>query len=293
MIKQILRTLLLLLVSVAAVAKEPHSHTAPSSVQYMANEGLMVVQGETKVVFDPLFRNAYGQYQLLPKAMEAALFAGEPPFDGVDAIFVSHYHGDHFSPDDILRLLKEQPGIYLYAPTQAVTGLRSVADTRDEAVFDRVIAVELAYKDAPVTMEMEGLNIEAVRIPHSGWPDGRLDVENISWRVTLNKTTTVLHLGDADADDVHFARDAAYWDKRHTHMAFPPYWFFASNGGRDVLENRIKPGHSVGVHVPVTMPTNQSQRPPQYRAYDLFTEPGEKRDIPASKPLELKEPAEQ
>ena len=28
------------------------------------------------------------------------------------------------------------------------------------------------------------------------------------------------------------AADAAYWDKTHTHMAFPPYWFFSSADGR-------------------------------------------------------------
>ena len=274
--------LILLLLSGLALAKAPQSDTPWATVQYMANEGLMVVSGETKVVFDPLFRNGYGQYQLLPREMEEALFAGKPPFDGVDAIFVSHYHGDHFSPADMLRLLKAQPGIQLYAPAQAVTGMRSVADSGDAAVFERITAVELAYKDPPVTLKMEGLIVEAVRIPHSGWPEGRLDVENISWRVTLNETTTVLHMGDADSNDVHFARDADYWDKRHTHMAFPPYWFFASNSGRDIMKNRIKPSHSVGVHVPVSMPDDPTRRPREYRDYDLFTEPGEKRDVPAA-----------
>ena len=260
-------------------AKAPESTSPVASAQYMANEGLMVVQGETKVVFDPLFRNSFGQYQLLPKEMEEALFAGEVPFDGIDAVFISHYHGDHFSPDDVLRLLKEQPGIQLYAPAQAVNGMRSVAGINDEIIFERVTAIELAYKDAPVTLQMDGLLIEAVRIPHSGWPNGRLDVENISWRVTLNETTTVLHMGDADPNDVHFARDEDYWDKRHTHMAFPPYWFFTTRQGPGILGNRIKPGHSVGVHVPVSIPRNPSRRPQELRSVDLFTEPGEERAI--------------
>ena len=277
--KIILLMLLSLLWTVNCYADSSDSNTSVSRAQYMANEGLMVVQGDTKVVFDPLFRNSYGQYQLLPKEMEDALFSGQPPFDGIDAVFVSHYHGDHFSPADILRLLKEQQGIHLYAPVQAVNGLRSVSGTNDEKIFERVTAVELAYKDTPVTLEMEGLLIEAVRIPHSGWPSGRVDVENISWRVTLNETTTVLHMGDADSNDVHFARDAAYWDKRHTHMAFPPYWFFNTSQGPDILENRIKPGHSVGVHVPVSIPQNPSLRPQELRDVDLFTEPGESRDI--------------
>ena len=277
--KILLRMLLSLLWTVNCYADSSDSNTSVSRAQYMANEGLMVVQGDTKVVFDPLFRNSYGQYQLLPKEMEDALFSGQPPFDGIDAVFVSHYHGDHFSPADILRLLKEQQGIHLYAPVQAVNGLRSVSGTNDEKIFERVTAVELAYKDTPVTLEMEGLLIEAVRIPHSGWPNGRLDVENISWRVTLNETTTVLHMGDADSNDVHFARDAAYWDKRHTHMAFPPYWFFTTSQGPGILGNRIKPDHSVGVHVPVSIPKKPSLRPQELRDVDLFTEPGEIRNI--------------
>jgi len=291
MVKPLPLALLLVLITTSfAFAKPPGS--AIPGVQYMANEGLMVVHGETKVVFDPLFRNGYGQYQLLPKEMEDALFAGTPPFDGIDAIFVSHYHGDHFSPVDILRLLKEQPGIQLYAPAQAVTVLRSVAGEQDEMVLDRVTAVELAYKDAPVTLSMEGLIIEAVRIPHSGWPHGRLDVENISWRVTLNETTTVLHMGDADPNDVHFERDAAYWDKRHTHMAFPPYWFFSSSYGPGVLKDRIKADHNVGVHVPISISKTPALRPEALRDVDLFTEPGEKRDILIAVPVVIGEGTE-
>lgn len=278
--------LVCLLFSAGVVQAKPPGSNAVAS--YLANEGLMVVQGETKVVFDPLFRNSYGQYQLLPKPMEDALFAGEAPFDGIDAVFISHHHGDHFSPADILRLLMQQQGIHLYAPSQAVSALRKVAGAEDELVFGRVTAVDLAYKDTPVTLKMEGLIIEAVRIPHSGWPTSRLDVENISWRVTLNESTTVLHMGDADPNDVHFKRDAAYWDKRHTHMAFPPYWFFNSTYGPGILENRIKPGHAVGVHVPVSISKTPSLRPMELRHHDLFTQPGEKREIPATDPADTK-----
>jgi L-ascorbate metabolism protein UlaG (beta-lactamase superfamily) len=285
--------LLLLLAGSAANAREAGSGDHSAVAQYMANEGVMVTQGETKVLFDPLFRNAYGRYQLLPEAMEKALFAGIPPFDGVDAVFISHYHGDHFSPQDILELMKAHPGIRLYAPAQAVTGLREIAAQQDQVVFDRVTAVELAYKDSPVSLEMEGLLIEAVRIPHSGWPTGRLEVENISWRVTLNDSTTVLHMGDADPNDVHFERDAAYWDKRHTHLALPPYWFFSSTYGGDILDNRIKPGHSVGIHVPVSISRNPALRPKELQGFDLFTEPGEQREIQLTAPVGVEEQSKQ
>ena len=252
-----------------------------STAHYLANEGLMVEHGDTKILFDPLFRNSYGQYLLLPEEMEQALFAGVAPYDGVDAIFVSHHHGDHFSPGDMVRLLREQPNIKLYAPNQAVIAMRSESGNNDAAIFDRVIGVSLEYKDAPVALSMEGLQIEAVRIPHSGWPTGRLDVENIVWRVTLNEDTTVLHMGDADPNDVHFARDAQYWNRNNPHIAFPPYWFFSSASGRNILSNRIKAKRSVGVHVPVTISSDPIRRPAELRGFDLFTIPGERRRISA------------
>ena len=111
---------------------------------YLANEGVLVVAGETRVVFDPLFRNDFGAYQLLPKDLERALFAGEPPFTGLDAVFISHYHQDHFSPTDVLRLLKERREIRLYAPAQAVAEMRRLAAESDEEVFSRVEEIRRA-----------------------------------------------------------------------------------------------------------------------------------------------------
>lgn len=256
-----------------------HAQATHPHARYLANEGVMVVNGDTKVLFDPLFTNGYGHYLVLSPAAKADLYAGRPPYDGIDAVFISHHHGDHFSPAEILKLLKSQSKIRLYAPEQAVNALRDVAGSGDLEVFERVTAVKLAYKDAPVTLQMESLKIEAVRIPHSGWPNSRLDIANISWRVTLNDETTVLHLGDADPNDVHFVDDAAYWDRNRPDMAFPPYWFFNSRFGPGVLSQRIKPRHSVGIHVPRDIPQDPLNRPADLRGADLFTQPGETRQI--------------
>ncbi len=252
---------------------------AAQQAHYLANEGVMVTDGETKVLFDPLYPNNYGQYLLVPDAMRSAIFAGEPPYDGIDAVFISHFHGDHFSAEDSLALLQAQPGVSLYAPQQAVLGMRSIATNEQESVFDRVHSVSLQYKDAPITLQMDELLVEAVRIPHSGWPTGRVDVENIVWRVTLNNDTTVVHMGDADPNDEHFALDPEYWDRVSPDMAFPPYWFFVSDSGQGILENRVGARRNVGVHVPVQIPGSPMARPIELRSADLFTRPGETRNL--------------
>lgn len=245
----------------------------------MANEGVMVTDGETKVLFDPLYPESYGQYLLVPSEMREALFAGAAPFQDVDAIFVSHFHGDHFSAEDLLSLMQNQTGIALYAPQQAVLEMRAIAGPDEQDVFSRVNAVSLQYGDAPVTMTMDNLMVEAVRIPHSGWPTGRVNVENIVWRVTLNDNTMVVHMGDADPNDEHFALDPEYWNRASPDMAFPPYWFFASDAGKNILQNRVSARNNIGVHVPQQIPGNPLLRPLELRDADLFTRPTETREI--------------
>lgn len=254
------------------------AHDTPSRAHYLANEGLMVTHGETKILFDPLFNQDFGLYRLLPPPMRAALLAGEPPWDGIDAVFISHYHDDHFAPRDMLDYLRGNDSVELFAPAQAVAAMREIAD-EDDGVFDRVTAVRLAFGDEPRQFRRPGLIVEVVRIPHSGWPERRLDVENLAWRVTLDDGPTALHLGDADTRDVHYAGDAEYWQRRYPDVAFPPYWYFLSTSGLEVLAERLKPSLAIGVHVPVSIPREPADREEALRQVDLFTTPGETRDI--------------
>ncbi|HZW59061.1 MAG TPA: MBL fold metallo-hydrolase [Woeseiaceae bacterium] len=256
------------------------AHEVAASARYLANEGVMVTGGKTKIVFDPLFNEDFGQYRLVPQAMRRALLAGEAPWDGVDAIFISHYHDDHFAPADVLAYLRAQPQLVLYAPQQAVAALHDVAAADDNAVFARVHSVALAYGDAPRIIDGGALRIEALRIPHAGWPAQRSGVENIAWRVTLDAGITVLHLGDADSRTVHFEQDAAFWAARQANMAFPPYWYFLSPDGRRVLDEYLRPMYAIGIHVPRSIPAGDAARPAALQGVDLFTQPGESRGIP-------------
>jgi L-ascorbate metabolism protein UlaG (beta-lactamase superfamily) len=247
-----------------------------SVIRYLANEGVMVTHGETKILVDPLYQNSYDTYQLVPDEVRDAIFSGAAPYDSVDAVFVSHHHGDHFSAEDMLRLLKSQTGTRLYAPAQAVAAVRQVAGAADEEVFERVVGLDLEYGDAPVSIDAGRLTIEAVHIPHSGWPTARTDVQNIAFRVTLDGTSTVLHLGDADARVEHFSANADYWQERTVHLALPPYWFFGSDAGIEILDDQIGVDRAIGIHVPAEF-SDSENIPEGLRNFELFTQPGEER----------------
>lgn len=261
-----------LLTAYAAAADEPIARA-----HYLANAGVMIERGETKILFDPLYRNGYDTYEFVPADTERALFVGEPPFDGIDAVFVSHYHGDHFSPDVMLAFLQARCDVRLYVPWQALTAL--IEAGASESILDRTEAVSLEYGDEPIAFDHGAIQVEAVRIPHAGWPDRVTDVENIAWRVTLDDATTVVHLGDADTKPLHFELHPDHWHGVDTDLALPPYWYFTSPRGQIVLEQHIRPDHAIGVHVPAEMPDDPDNRPTEWHGFDLFTVPGEKREI--------------
>ena len=236
----------------------------------------MVTNGDVKVLFDPLFDNGFGTYQMVPDDVRAAIFAGEAPFDGVDAVFVSHHHGDHFSAADMLRLLRAQPSVHLYAPAQATTAIRAIATADDTVTLERMTGLDLERGDPPVSIAAGGMTVDAAFVPHSGWPTRLTDVQNIAFRVSFADDSTVLHLGDADARAVHFEADADHWESRTVDLALPPYWFFESDGGVEILENRIDVRHAIGIHVPVEL-ADPGRRSEALLGVDLFTRPGEVR----------------
>lgn len=247
-----------------------------SDVRYLANEGVMVTNGDTKILIDPLYQNSYDTYQLVPDQVRDAIFSGDAPYDGVDAVFVSHHHGDHFSAEDMLRLLRAQTGARLYAPAQAVAAIRQLASAEDEVLFERVVGLDLEYGDAPVSIDTDQLTVEAAYIPHSGWPTARTDVQNITFRITLEGKSTVLHMGDADPRMVHFAAEEEYWQEKVVNLALPPYWFFGSAAGLEILNDQIGVQRAIGVHVPASF-SDAANIPDELKGFELFTKPGEER----------------
>lgn len=252
---------------------------APGEVTYLGNEGLMVSKGKHKVLFDPFFHNAFETLQLVPKSIVRAIMSGKKPYDGIEMIFVSHAHEDHFSAQDMKKFLRAYAKAKLIAPKQAVEELAALPGTA--GLMSQVIAVDLNFGDAPWQMTFGDIRVEAVRIAHKGWPE-RKDIENLVYRVTIENTPgdklTVMHLGDADPSAVHYTPFAAHWQKQLTDTAFPPYWFFLTPEGNQILDRQINATQAIGIHVPVEVPD-------ELRATGkvFFTKPSERRNIGTSK----------
>ena len=242
-------------------------------VTYLGNEGLMVQRGAHKILFDPFFHNDFGFYQKVPDAIKQALMNNEAPYDDVNVLIISHAHGDHFAADEVLTYLQRYPKRTLVAPQQAIDQLNALRGA--DSVQNQLVPVALAFGQAPWSGEIDGLYLDAVRIPHAGWP-GRKDVQNLVFRVRLAADATVMHMGDADPNVEHYLPFTGHWQAVRTDTAFPPYWFFRSLQGRDILNEYINADTHIGVHVPLEVPK-------WLEKYPYFNQPGELRSLSQTK----------
>ena len=207
----------------APVKAHPEGDTV-ATAEYIANAGVIVTAGDTKILFDPLFRVGFNNYLVPTDETFAAMMAGTAPYDNVDVIFISHSHGDHFSAEDANAFLSAHTTTKLVAPVQAVDAMKN-GEGWDEAFASRLTSITLERGDPGQKIALPGIDVFAVRIPHAGWP-GRAEIQNLVYRVSMDEGATVMHLGDADVNDDHYAPYKEDWLAQKTDTAFPPYWFF-------------------------------------------------------------------
>lgn len=249
-----------------------HDH---ATARYIGNEGFLVSAGAAKIVFDAFYADSYGQYQLPPEEIESALINGEAPYDEIDAVFVSHVHGDHFTAEKMLAFLRAQPHVKLYAPTQIRSALLDAGVSAADPVFSRLVTVSLSPTSEPQRISIGALDIDVVAIPHSG---DRPEIDNLAWRVAVDGAHTVLHMGDAGTSVASFSRHQRHFNSRKTDTAFPPYWFLPDADGQLILRDIIRAENVIGVHVPARARGNGDEWRRELGG-DIFTDPGETREL--------------
>lgn len=245
-----------------------------SQAQYIANEAILITHGDTKVMFDPLPLSGFGTYPETPKADIAQMMAGEGAYAGIDAVFISHAHRDHFSAAAMISYMTSNPDVQLVAPQQALDMMQ--ADTNwDTSLLSRMTILDMEAGDAPKAISIGDITATAIRIPHAGWPaPARASVQNMVYRVTLGADVTVMHMGDADPRRQHYIPHRDHWAEQRTDTAFPPYWFLTSMQGRNILSDDMNVAKSIGVHVPIKVPEDLKAS-----GQDYFSVSGETREI--------------
>ncbi|WP_286272761.1 MBL fold metallo-hydrolase [Thalassotalea hakodatensis] len=232
---------------------DKHKIDNQTIITYLGNEALFIESGNEKILFDPFFSHDFGIYQQVPEHLITAIMQNKPPFDDISAIFISHAHRDHFDADMMIKYLATNTNVSLFAAKQAIKHIEQRTNQTANIEAKQLHSIDLTLNSNPWTYNGKYLTVDAVRIPHAGWP-ARADVENLVFRVTFNNGKTIMHMGDADPDIQHYIPYKSHWSKTRVNVNFPPYWFFMSAQGRDILFNVLNADKHIGIHVPKTPP---------------------------------------
>jgi L-ascorbate metabolism protein UlaG (beta-lactamase superfamily) len=77
---------------------EAQRPTAPLTVTYLANMGVVLTGSTARVVIDGFHHGALAEYAPLRAEDRSALEMATGPYAQVDAILITHRHADHFQP---------------------------------------------------------------------------------------------------------------------------------------------------------------------------------------------------
>jgi len=152
--------------AIASLSSAAFAHGPSSTARYIANEAILV-------------SHAYA---------------------GIDAVFISHAHRDHFSAAAMIAYLSARPEVKLVAPQQALDMMKADANW-DAALRGRMTILDMEAGDEAETISVGDVKASAVRI---------------------------IHMGDADPRRQHFIPHRDHWAAKRTDHAFPPYWFLTS-----------------------------------------------------------------
>ena len=251
-IKQAVLPVVILLVSFMSLwpaeaqesEKKAELKREPLELTRVANSGVMLASGGTKVLIDTLFDKAPTDYRSPDPAVLAAMVKGQPPFDGVDLALVTHNHPDHFAAPVAARFLEANPAARLLAPEDAVAEVRKEANW--SRIAARVVSLDLKIGEK-AQHEIAGVSLAACRTLHSG---KREEPMNLMFRFRFNGWS-VFHEGDADATIDEYRVFGL--EKARIDLALVHHWFPLHPEMAKLLQEVIRPSHIGLTHLPVRL----------------------------------------
>lgn len=171
-------------------AQHPGGASTGVTVEYLANEGVLLSHGDTRVLIDGLMGDGLPGYPVVAGAIRDSLERGLGRFGEIDLLLVTHVHRDHFGALAVARHLRANPGSVVAGSSQVADSLALLADWHDRSR----IRILPAAPGSVGLLRTGGVRLEAHGIPHP--PSRNQPVEHLVWVVELGGRR-ILHLGDS------------------------------------------------------------------------------------------------
>lgn len=209
---------------------------------YIANSGVLVQSGNVKILIDAFFTDGKGRFLTPESAQLEAMVAEKEPYNDLSMALATHAHPDHFSPQQIGKLLQIHEKLNCLATPQVVDSIEAVIEDF-ESIHDRTLTFPISRSWKTYTQE--GLSIKAAYARHAG--KSNANIQDLIFLIEVNGKK-ILHLGDADMDTDRF--DELKLDLEEIDIAFVPFWYMTNFFGGEFVKQHIAAKKVVAVHIP-------------------------------------------
>ncbi|HKW12919.1 MAG TPA: MBL fold metallo-hydrolase [Candidatus Krumholzibacteria bacterium] len=210
------------------------------TLTYLGCEGVLVRSDAGSILIDGLYGEEAAPFGVPPEPVLEKLRDARPPFDRVDVILATHFHGDHFDPVAVARHLRANPNSHFVSTTQATV---QVMEATHGLLGHRVHGITAA-EGVVVRRDVGHVHIQAFGLSH-----GKVhyaDVQHLGFVVTLGERS-IIHLGDGIINEKSL-RAAGVID-RAIDVGVLPFWFLTYPFGRRLVSNGFRPQALFAVHV--------------------------------------------
>jgi L-ascorbate metabolism protein UlaG (beta-lactamase superfamily) len=216
---------------------------ADVTITKLANAGVIISNGETRVMIDGMVVEPYSVYGSLPPEAVPSFNQALADFAGVDLALVSHRHHEHNQPEFACDFMQASGKTELYTSEQVIGLMREKCRTF-MTTSPRVHVIDPQYGD-PAVIEIPGAKVTVFPLSHGTRKDAL--IQNFGHLVEIGGMT-VLHIGDAAMDPEDFERAGLGQNKLD--VALIPFLYFQPGPGTALIDRYMNATLKIAVHIP-------------------------------------------
>lgn len=215
---------------------------ADVTITRLANAGVIITDGEARVMIDGMVVEPYAVYGGLPETAIADYNRAAGDFAGIDLALVSHRHHEHNQPAFACTFLQASRATEFYASEQVVGLVREFCREL-VTTSPRVHVIDPQY-GLPHVIELDGIRVTVFPLTH-GTKYAR--IRNYGHLVEIGGMK-VLHVGDAAMEPADFEKAGLAETKLD--VALVPIGYFQPGPGIEIIERYMNAPVKIAVHIP-------------------------------------------
>jgi len=216
---------------------------ADVTITQLANEGVIVSDGDTRIIIDGMVVEPYSIYGGLQPEAASQFDQASGAFSGIDLALASHRHHDHNQPRFACQFMEESEGTQFVSSAQ-VLGLMREKCRPLVTTSPRVSEIDPQYGE-PHVFSQGSANVTVFPLSHGTRKYAK--IQNYGHLIELGGMT-ILHIGDAAMDPADFQR--AGLDQVDIDVVLLPFWYFQPGPGASVISRFLDAPHKIANHIP-------------------------------------------